>query len=197
VTRLNGAPKAGSPRHAALPRRVRTLAASLRCAGPRHLTPCCLCPAKICRPRASICATCPAHGAARKVSSAHSEKCVPCPVLIWWLTPGLAGGLVGREDVQASLARIDLVPPATLMDEVWARLGAPGEKVSIWTVLSKLPAPRAGAVFACLRTRHPCASLLVCLTGLLLTLLEMGNPPPCGETQQAGRWSSCWSVLQT
>jgi hypothetical protein len=103
----------------------------------------------------STCATCPARGVARKVSSAHSEKCLPCPVLMCFLNPFLAGGLVGREDVEASLARIDLLPPATLMDEVWARLGAPGEKVSIWTVLSKLPAPRAGPVFACLCMRHP------------------------------------------
>jgi len=58
---------------------------------------------------------------------------------------GVRGGLVGRQDVEASLAHIGLDPPGELMDAVWARFGAPGEKVLIWKVLSKLPAARAGS----------------------------------------------------
>ena len=54
------------------------------------------------------------------------------------------GGLVGREDLEASLAEIHLEPPRELMDAVWARFGAPNEKVLIWKILSRLPAPRAG-----------------------------------------------------
>ena len=54
------------------------------------------------------------------------------------------GGLIGREDVEASLAHINLFPPAELIGAVWAKFGAPAEKVSIWKILSKLPAPRAG-----------------------------------------------------
>jgi hypothetical protein len=44
----------------------------------------------------------------------------------------------------ASLAYINLSHPKELMDEVWVNFGAPDDKVSIWKVLSKLPAPRAG-----------------------------------------------------
>ena len=58
---------------------------------------------------------------------------------------------MGRDDVEASLAAINLDPPQELMDAVWARFAAPGDKVSIWTVLSKLPAPRAGMHFSLLQ----------------------------------------------
>ena len=44
----------------------------------------------------------------------------------------------------ASLAYINLSTPKELMDEVWVNFGAPDDNVSIWKVLSKLPAPRAG-----------------------------------------------------
>jgi hypothetical protein len=58
---------------------------------------------------------------------------------------------VGRDDVAASLAAINVDPPKELMDAVWARFAAPSDKVSIWTVLSKLPAPRAGMHLSLLR----------------------------------------------
>lgn len=57
---------------------------------------------------------------------------------------GVQGSAVGKEDMLASLAHINVSPPAELIDAVWENFGLPTEKVSIWKVLSKLPAPRAG-----------------------------------------------------
>jgi len=46
--------------------------------------------------------------------------------------------------VVASLAWVDVSPSKELMDLVWAAIGPENEQVSIWKVLCKLPAPRAG-----------------------------------------------------
>ena len=172
----------GPPRHAALPRRVSTGAAppsraSWR-AGPasdplpppsvsKKMQDACEHLRDVSRARGGLEGLRGALRGARARASCARER---AGALVSGVEPSLtalvsAGGLVGREDVEASLARIDLAPPTKLMDDVWSCLGAPGEKVSIWTVLSKLPAPRAGALFACSRSRDPSASPHPCCTG--------------------------------
>ena len=55
--------------------------------------------------------------------------------------------------VAASLAHAGVVPPAGLLDEVWAKVAAPGERVSIWNALTHLPAPKPGRAVARLQER--------------------------------------------
>ena len=66
---------------------------------------------------------------------------------------GPQGAPVGLDDVAASLAHAGVVPPAGLLDEVWAKVAAPGERVSIWNALTHLPAPKPGRAVARLQER--------------------------------------------
>ena len=77
-----------------------------------------------------------------------SHTCLRCSCKRFVIDPkrlSASGGLIGREDVLNSLSQINVSPPEELMDAVWATIGGRDDKVSIWKVLSKLPAPRAGA----------------------------------------------------